>query len=102
MAEWLYDRDRPFYAARTSNQGLVTVDASGSIRLWETTLTNSETSLGGFKNMIGAVEKTLQITKKRYSGLDVNNPKYGKIDVNNVSHVGGNTWAGGTGGKSTF
>ena len=28
-------------------------------------------------------------------------PKYGKIDPDNVPHVGGNTWAGGTGGSDT-
>ena len=33
------------------------------------------------------------------TGLDT--PKYGKEDPNNDPHVGGNTWAGGTGGSDT-
>lgn len=28
-------------------------------------------------------------------------PKVGKIDPKNTPHVGGNTWAGGTGGRDT-
>jgi hypothetical protein len=28
-------------------------------------------------------------------------PKHGKVDLNNDPHVGGNTWAGGTGGSDT-
>lgn len=32
---------------------------------------------------------------------DVSEPKHGKEDPNNDPHVGGNTWAGGTGGRDT-
>lgn len=39
----------------------------------------------------------LQITIQRDSGLDVSSPKHGKVDPDNMPHVGGNTWAGGTG-----
>ena len=28
-------------------------------------------------------------------------PKHGKTDLRNVPHVGGNMWAGGTGGRDT-
>ncbi|KAK9871089.1 hypothetical protein WA026_011372 [Henosepilachna vigintioctopunctata] len=45
--------------------------------------------------------KELQVTQNRYSGLDVNAPKHGKEDPKNEPHVGGNTWAGGTGGRDT-
>ena len=31
----------------------------------------------------------------------VGSPKYGKVDPDNTPHVGGNTWAGGTGGSDT-
>lgn len=48
--------------------------------------------------MVGDDNENLQITKERYSGLDVSGPKHGKIDEKNEPHVGGNTWAGGTGG----
>lgn len=43
----------------------------------------------------------LQVTVSRKSGLDVSGPKHGKEDEKNEPHVGGNTWAGGTGGRDT-
>ncbi|XP_017481252.1 PREDICTED: von Willebrand factor A domain-containing protein 8 [Rhagoletis zephyria] len=46
-------------------------------------------------------KKEIQLTVERKSGLDVSNPKYGKVDPKNEPHVGGNTWAGGTGGRDT-
>lgn len=36
-----------------------------------------------------------------FFSLDVSSPKHGKEDPNNDPHVGGNTWAGGTGGRDT-
>ncbi|CAH2048800.1 unnamed protein product, partial [Iphiclides podalirius] len=45
--------------------------------------------------------KKLQMTIERKSGLDVSSPKHGKEDPDNEPHVGGNTWAGGTGGRDT-
>lgn len=33
--------------------------------------------------------------------LDTSGPKHGKEDEKNEPHVGGNTWAGGTGGRDT-
>ncbi|KAI8437077.1 hypothetical protein MSG28_010437 [Choristoneura fumiferana] len=45
--------------------------------------------------------KKLQMTIERTSGKDVSSPKYGKDDPENKPHVGGNTWAGGTGGRDT-
>ncbi|XP_008476364.3 von Willebrand factor A domain-containing protein 8 [Diaphorina citri] len=46
-------------------------------------------------------DKPLQLTVERESGLDTSAPKHGKEDPNNDPHVGGNTWAGGTGGRDT-
>ncbi|KAF2893198.1 hypothetical protein ILUMI_12979 [Ignelater luminosus] len=43
----------------------------------------------------------LQVTVERKSGLDTKGPKHGKEDPKNDPHVGGNTWAGGTGGRDT-
>lgn len=34
--------------------------------------------------------------------MDVSSPKHGKVDPDNMPHVGGNTWAGGTGLSSFF
>ncbi|XP_032686011.1 von Willebrand factor A domain-containing protein 8 [Odontomachus brunneus] len=101
LTQWLYSKDLPLYASLTSNEGLVTIDAGGCVRLWETSVTNIEKSLGAWRKMIGSGEEKLQITKERYSGLDVSGPKHGKVDEKNEPHVGGNTWAGGTGGRDT-
>ncbi|XP_066591206.1 von Willebrand factor A domain-containing protein 8 [Prorops nasuta] len=101
LNQWLFDNDYPFYAAMTSNQGVVTVDVNGCIRLWETSLMNVGKSLDKWRRMVGHGEEKLQITKERYSGLDVSEPKHGKVDEKNEPHVGGNTWAGGTGGRDT-
>ncbi|XP_030747712.1 von Willebrand factor A domain-containing protein 8 [Sitophilus oryzae] len=46
-------------------------------------------------------KENVQVTVKRKSGLDVSSPKHGKEDPKNEPHVGGNTWAGGTGGRDT-
>ena len=43
----------------------------------------------------------IQIYHYRDSGKDVDSPKHGKIDADNAPNVGGNTWAGGTGGRDT-
>ncbi|XP_034832345.1 von Willebrand factor A domain-containing protein 8 [Maniola hyperantus] len=45
--------------------------------------------------------KKIQMTIERTSGKDVSSPKHGKEDPDNQPHVGGNTWAGGTGGRDT-
>ncbi|KAH8408927.1 hypothetical protein KR009_003780 [Drosophila setifemur] len=46
-------------------------------------------------------QKTLQASVERHSGLGVSGPKFGKLDPKNEPHVGGNTWAGGSGGRDT-
>ena len=99
--QWLYSKELPVYAAQTSNQGLTTVDAGGCIRLWETSSSSIEKSLSAWRRMVGSDLDDLQVTKERVSGLDVSNPKHGKEDPKNEPHVGGNTWAGGTGGRDT-
>lgn len=47
------------------------------------------------------VRKRIQMTIEKESGKDVSGPKHGKVDEKNEPHVGGNTWAGGTGGRDT-
>uniref|UniRef100_A0A3B4UMV5 von Willebrand factor A domain-containing protein 8 n=1 Tax=Seriola dumerili TaxID=41447 RepID=A0A3B4UMV5_SERDU len=82
--------------------GVVTVDMGGYVRLWETGLDALQRSLMEWRNMIGTEDgRPLQITIQRDSGLDVTAPKHGKMDPNNAPHVGGNQWAGGTGGRDT-
>ncbi|KFB42502.1 AGAP000545-PA-like protein [Anopheles sinensis] len=46
-------------------------------------------------------QRELQMTIRSKSGKDVAGPKHGRVDPNNDPHVGGNTWAGGTGGRDT-
>ncbi|XP_030874342.1 von Willebrand factor A domain-containing protein 8 [Leptonychotes weddellii] len=82
--------------------GVVTVDMGGRIRLWETGLEHLQRSLTEWRNMIGQEgDRHMQITVNRDSGEDVSSPKHGKEDPKNMPHVGGNTWAGGTGGRDT-
>lgn len=46
-------------------------------------------------------KRELQVTLQTKSGKDVSAPKHGKEDPNNEPHHGGNTWAGGSGGRDT-
>ncbi|XP_069677328.1 von Willebrand factor A domain-containing protein 8 isoform X2 [Periplaneta americana] len=102
VTSWMYTTSQlPLYIAEASNQGLVTVDAGGCVRLWETGLFSLEKSLMEWRQMIGSERKYLQITVDRPSGKDVTAPKHGKVDETGAPHVGGNTWAGGTGGRDT-
>ncbi|KOC69518.1 Uncharacterized protein KIAA0564 [Habropoda laboriosa] len=101
VTQVLYSNRYPLYVSSKSNQDLVTVDAGGCVRFWETSLANIERSLDAWRKMVGSDNEYLQITKERYSGLDVSGPKHGKVDEKNEPHVGGNTWAGGTGGRDT-
>ncbi|GFG34443.1 hypothetical protein Cfor_05032 [Coptotermes formosanus] len=102
VTSWLYSSSQlPLYLAAGSNQGLVTVDAGGCVRLWETSLFSLEKSLMEWRQMIGSERNYLQLTVDRPSGLDVTAPKHGKVDETGAPHVGGNTWAGGTGGRDT-
>merc|ERR1719430_364506 len=92
--------DRVLGITDMSNDGLATVDNSGTVRLWETGVANLERSLDEWRKMIGGGDD-LTMTIERESGLDVTDPKHSKIDPNNDPHVGGNQWAGGTGGRDT-
>ncbi|XP_044304134.1 von Willebrand factor A domain-containing protein 8 isoform X2 [Varanus komodoensis] len=94
--------DTDVLLAPLGERGVVTVDLGGSVRLWETCLENLQRSLQEWRSMIGQEHgRPVQITIQRDSGLDVSSPKHGKTDPDNVPHVGGNTWAGGTGGRDT-
>ncbi|XP_028992985.1 von Willebrand factor A domain-containing protein 8 isoform X2 [Betta splendens] len=88
--------------AALGSGGVVSVDMGGCVRLWETGLDTLQRSLMEWRNMIGTEDgRPIQITVQRDSGLDVTAPKHGKIDARNAPHVGGNQWAGGTGGRDT-
>ncbi|XP_069882793.1 von Willebrand factor A domain-containing protein 8 isoform X1 [Dipodomys merriami] len=88
--------------AEWNKSGIVTVDMGGCVRLWETGLERLQQSLLEWRNMMGQDgDQHIQITINRDSGEDVSSPKHGKEDPDNKPHVGGNTWAGGTGGRDT-
>ncbi|XP_067896341.1 von Willebrand factor A domain-containing protein 8 isoform X2 [Heterodontus francisci] len=101
--QWLSKiSDTHVLIASMGTDGVVTVDLGGHVRLWETGFDHLQRSLLEWRNMIGQEDgRPLQITIEKDSGLDVTDPKHGRIDVDNTPHVGGNTWAGGTGGRDT-
>ncbi|XP_028405498.1 LOW QUALITY PROTEIN: von Willebrand factor A domain-containing protein 8-like [Dendronephthya gigantea] len=86
-----------------SNDVIVSVSRDGCVRLWETGTSDLQKSFSEWKTLVGNSNDSgsLQVTRERSSGLDVTQPKHGKVDPNNEPHVGGNTWAGGTGGRDT-
>nr|XP_015219376.1 PREDICTED: von Willebrand factor A domain-containing protein 8 isoform X1 [Lepisosteus oculatus] len=102
-ASWLSKvSDTDILLASMGSAGVVTVDMGGYVRLWETGLDSLQRSLLEWRNMIGAEDgRPVQITVQRDNGLDVSSPKHGKTDPDNMPHVGGNMWAGGTGGRDT-
>jgi hypothetical protein len=92
--------DQVLSLSSMSNDGLVSVDNSGTVRLWETGVANLERSLAEWRRMVGDLDtRDLMITRDQVGDLD--SPKHGKIDPSDDPHVGGNTWAGGTGGRDT-
>nr|XP_004650824.2 von Willebrand factor A domain-containing protein 8 [Jaculus jaculus] len=94
--------DTDALVAEWDKSSIVTVDMGGRVRLWETGLERLQQSLMEWRNMIGQdSDRHVQITIERDSGKDVSSPKHGKEDPDNQPHVGGNTWAGGTGGRDT-
>ena len=101
---WNYIAGRyavPMLISKKGKDGLVTIDAAGGLRLWQTGIIGIENALKDWRNMIGMDDAPLRLEIERESGLDVSSPKHGKVDENNDPHVGGNQWAGGTGGRDT-
>lgn len=94
-------RTTPLVLAATSGQGVASVDSSGVLRLWQTGSEGLQNALAEWRKMIGEDTGPLRLDIERESGKDVSDPKHGKIDPDNEPHVGGNTWAGGTGGRDT-
>ncbi|XP_041484897.1 von Willebrand factor A domain-containing protein 8-like isoform X2 [Lytechinus variegatus] len=94
--------DSKILTAPTPSEGVVTVDSGGHVRLWETGRPQLSKSLTDWYKMIGTAEDAkLQITYDKDEVGDISEPKFGEIDQSNNPHVGGNRWAGGTGGRDT-
>lgn len=80
-ASWLFNiSDTSILMAATSNDGLVTVDVGGCVRLWETSVVNLERSVAEWKNMIGWQDsRPLQVGKIPFvkeNSFDASYPKY--------------------------
>eukprot|EP00040_Diaphanoeca_grandis_P037065 m.239589 g.239589 ORF g.239589 m.239589 type:complete len:1870 (-) comp33748_c0_seq3:356-5965(-) len=99
--------------ASTANGKMISADSGGVFRVWETSTAALQSSLELWRQMIGVadggrtgLEVKVSNTAgrkelERYSGLGNTAPKHGKEDPKNEPHVGGNQWAGGTGGRDT-
>lgn len=84
------------------SEGIVSAESTGTFRLWDIEQSVIQRNLNRWKEMVGTeLENSLRVEYTRFSGKDVTAPKHGKEDPKNEPHVGGNTWAGGTGGRDT-
>ena len=93
-----------------SSSDLVTIDRDGFVRVFEICSDAIASSLKSWQDMFGVrarkSEENLRLTRRDVDSnltstprTSTSMPKHGKIDDKN--HVGGNTWAGGTGGSDT-
>ncbi|KAK7080894.1 von Willebrand factor A domain-containing protein 8 [Halocaridina rubra] len=94
-------RATPILIAPISGDGIASVDSAGVVRLWQTGSAGLEKALAEWRKMIGETSEHLRLEIERESGAEVTEPKHGKEDPTGAPHVGGNMWAGGTGGRDT-
>jgi hypothetical protein len=91
--------------AGRQSDSVFTIDFDGVIREWETSRLHLERSLDEWHRLVNSAEqRSLNIEYRDLSEdklKDLNGPKHGKVDLKNAPHVGGNTWAGGSGGRDT-
>ncbi|CAF1250925.1 unnamed protein product [Adineta steineri] len=89
-------------AAQCDDDSLITIDSRANIYHWEITPSNLQISLDTWSKQTGRVgEHSLDIEYLKDGKTDLNGPKHGKVDPENQPHVGGNQWAGGSGGRDT-
>ena len=82
--------------------GVVTVDKSGGVRVWQVGGEVLKQGMEEWAAMVGDEDQTKRLElSKSWGDMSLNAPKHGKMDEKNAPHVGGNTWAGGTGGRDT-
>ncbi|KAJ8571693.1 hypothetical protein ON010_g5139 [Phytophthora cinnamomi] len=91
----------------------LTLQEDGAIRVWQLDQAELDREAELWKKMYGSADELaitsdldLKVDGARVGGPSIpktglDTPKYGKDDPNNDPHVGGNTWAGGTGGSDT-
>ena len=84
-----------------SNDVILT-DRCGHLLQLELAPASLDASLSSWREMVGAgADREMRVSRERFSGEGVKSPKYGRVDPSNAPHIGGNTWAGGTGGRDT-
>ena len=99
-AEFLLD------LSATTKGNFFTLDFHGNLSEWETGKLNLARSLDEWQKIIMDREsKELRIETFNASPntelKEFKGPKHGQVDPKNEPHVGGNTWAGGSGGFDT-
>ncbi|EQC29690.1 hypothetical protein SDRG_12690 [Saprolegnia diclina VS20] len=88
---------------------VLTLQSRGDLRRWQLDPTALAKDLASWKYMfdhdtLAGVVTPLELQDGGGASTpktDASMPKYGKDDPDNTPHVGGNTWAGGTGGSDT-
>ncbi|GBM19809.1 von Willebrand factor A domain-containing protein 8 [Araneus ventricosus] len=101
FAHWLLDSSNPYLLiCAMGNGNLVTSDVTGCIRKWEVNKHSLENSFQAWKKFTG-LDKEQQVTIQHINQKPISGPKHGKLDPTGAPHVGGNMWAGGTGGRDT-
>ncbi|TMW60750.1 hypothetical protein Poli38472_000792 [Pythium oligandrum] len=98
-------------AALQDGKHVITLEEEGQLRVWQLDAETIQQEMALWKQMFGVVDGRghldLKINGSSAHGREsvprtgLDKPKYGKDDPNNDPHVGGNTWAGGTGGSDT-
>jgi hypothetical protein len=89
-------------AAQCNDGSLVTIDARANIHHWEIVPSHLQISLDAWSKQTGrSGEHSLDIEYSKGGKTDLSEPKHGKVDPENKPHVGGNQWAGGSGGRDT-
>ncbi|KAG4058579.1 von Willebrand factor A domain-containing protein 8 [Phytophthora cactorum] len=91
----------------------LTLQEDGAVRVWQLDQAALDREAALWQQMYGTMGELtsdgaleLKVDGSRVGGpstpkTGLDTPKYGKEDPNNDPHVGGNTWAGGTGGSDT-
>ncbi|CAF3738770.1 unnamed protein product [Rotaria sordida] len=89
-------------AAQYNDGSLITIDAHANIHQWEIIPSHLQISLDAWhKNTNQSGTHSLDIEYLKNGKTDLSGPKHGKVDPANNPHVGGNQWAGGSGGRDT-
>lgn len=89
-------------AAQCNDGSLVTIDSRANIHHWEIVPSHLQISLDTWSKQTGrSGEHSLDIEYLKDGKTDLSEPKHGKVDPENKPHVGGNQWAGGSGGRDT-